>query len=147
MYEATVTLVGNAATAVEYRETANGPVARFRMAVTPRRWDRQNATWSDGPTSFYTIFAWRGLATNVSGSVSVGDPVLVHGRLRVREAEPAGQERDGGGRDGRDGGGRRTYVDVDAISVGHDLGRGTSAFRRVGRAAAGADTGEPVPAA
>lgn len=145
MYETTVTLVGNAATAVEYRETTAGPVARFRMAVTPRRWDRQNSGWSDGPTSFYTVFAWRGLAANLSGSLSVGDPVLVHGRLRVREVDPIGpagehREREGHGGPGGDGG-RRTFVDVDALAVGHDLNRGTSAFRRVARPAGGAAGG------
>ncbi|MEU3597967.1 single-stranded DNA-binding protein [Streptomyces sp. NPDC006798] len=142
MYETTVTLVGNAATAVEYRETGAGPVARFRMAVTPRRRDRQTAGWSDGPTSFYTVFAWRGLAANLSGSLSVGDPVLVHGRLRVREVDltgPAGENRERDGHGGRGGdGGRRTFVDVDALAVGHDLNRGTSAFRRVARPAGAA---------
>ncbi len=41
MNETLVTLVGNAATAVEFRETATGGMARFRFAVTPRRWDRE----------------------------------------------------------------------------------------------------------
>ncbi|AZK94116.1 MULTISPECIES: single-stranded DNA-binding protein [Streptomyces] len=153
MSETTVTLVGNAATGVEYRETVNGPVARFRMAVTPRRWDRLRSVWTDGPTSFYTVFAWRGLAANVSGSVSVGDPLLVHGRLRVREVERKGEE---GGAEGavgavgpggvREAGpgrmgdsGRRVFVDIDAIAVGHDLNRGTSAFRRSTRPVAGTD--------
>ncbi|MGV9313698.1 single-stranded DNA-binding protein [Streptomyces sp. NPDC003691] len=197
MSETTVTLVGNAATGVDYRETVNGPVARFRMAVTPRRWDRGRSVWTDGPTSFYTVSAWRGLAANVSGSVSVGDPLVVHGRLRVREvdlrpeageraaggsppggsgsegpwgrqepgADPggpgqgpgqgqlpegpgAGRQTDGRQADGRRAAGRpgdasrRTYVDIEAIAVGHDLNRGTSAFRRAARAT----TGVAVPA-
>ncbi|MEW1545694.1 single-stranded DNA-binding protein [Streptomyces tsukubensis] len=154
MSETTVTLVGNAATGVEYRETVNGPVARFRMAVTPRRWDRLRGVWTDGPTSFYTVFAWRGLAANVSGSVSVGDPLLVHGRLRVREVERKGEEGGAGGPVGAVGSGglreagpgrmgdpgRRVFVDIDAIAVGHDLNRGTSAFRRAARPVAGTDT-------
>ncbi|MFJ8231273.1 single-stranded DNA-binding protein [Streptomyces sp. NPDC094448] len=158
MSETTVTLVGNAATGVEYRETVNGPVARFRMAVTPRRWDRLRSVWTDGPTSFYTVFAWRGLAANVSGSVSVGDPLLVHGRLRVREVERKGEEGGAAGpvatagpggaagpvgareaESGRAGDpGRRVFVDIDAIAVGHDLNRGTSAFRRAIRPVTGA---------
>ena len=40
MNETVVTLVGNAATGVEFRETATGGMARFRFAVTARRWDR-----------------------------------------------------------------------------------------------------------
>ncbi|MFB7230856.1 single-stranded DNA-binding protein [Streptomyces fimicarius] len=119
MNETLVTLVGNAATAVEFRETATGGMARFRFAVTPRRWDREKQLWADGRTSFYTVWSWRTLATNLAGSVSVGEPLVVHGRLKVREEEQAGQ--------------RRTFVDVEAVAVGHDLSRGTAAFRRAAR--------------
>lgn len=120
MNETMVTLVGNAATAVEFRETATGGMARFRFAVTPRRRDRETQLWTDGPTSFYTVWAWRALAANLAGSVAIGEPLLVHGRLKVRE-----EERDGG---------KRVFVDVEAVAVGHDLSRGTAAFRRVARA-------------
>ncbi|MDH2393961.1 single-stranded DNA-binding protein [Streptomyces sp. HNM0663] len=116
MNDTMVTVVGNVATNVEYRETASGGMARFRFAVTPRRRDRQSGSWSDGPTSFYTVFAWRSLAMNLAGSVGVGEPLLVHGRLKVREEE----------RDGR----QRTFVDIEAVAAGHDLTRGTTAFRR-----------------
>ncbi len=125
MNETLVTLVGNAATGVEYRETVGGGMARFRFAVTPRRWDRGKQLWTDGHTSFYTVWAWRALAANLCGSVSVGEPLVVHGRLRVREDE----------REDR----RRTSVDVEAVAVGHDLSRGTAAFRRVMRAGPGLD--------
>lgn len=120
MNETLVTLVGNAATGVEFRETQSGGMARFRFAVTPRRWDREKQLWADGHTSFYTVWAWRTLASNLTGSVSVGEPLVVHGRLKVREEEREGQ--------------RRTFVDIEATAVGHDLTRGTSAFRRVVRA-------------
>ncbi|WP_103536900.1 MULTISPECIES: single-stranded DNA-binding protein [unclassified Streptomyces] len=120
MNETLVTLVGNAATAVEFRETATGGMARFRFAVTPRRWDREKQLWADGRTSFYTVWSWHTLAANLAGSVSVGEPLVVHGRLKVREEEQAGQ--------------RRTFVDVEAVAVGHDLSRGTAAFRRAARA-------------
>ncbi|WP_426363911.1 single-stranded DNA-binding protein [Streptomyces sp. E-08] len=119
MNDTTVTLVGNVATAVEYRDTAAGGVARFRFAVTARRWDRESGLWSDGNTSFYTVSAWRSLGANLAASVSVGEPLVVQGRLRVREEERDGQ--------------RRTFVDVAALAVGHDLSRGTAAFRRAAR--------------
>ncbi|MEV5602818.1 single-stranded DNA-binding protein [Streptomyces sp. NPDC052299] len=119
MNETLVTLVGNAATAVEFRDTATGGMARFRFAVTPRRWDRAKEAWADGHTSFYTVWAWRTLAANLTGSVAVGEPLVVHGRLKVREEEVEGQ--------------RRTFVDIEAVAVGHDLTRGTAAFRRVVR--------------
>ncbi|MER7805865.1 single-stranded DNA-binding protein [Streptomyces sp900116325] len=119
MNETVVTLVGNAATGVEFRETATGGMARFRFAVTARRWDREKHSWTDGHTSFYTVWAWRTLASNLAGSVAVGEPLVVHGRLKVREEERDGQ--------------RRTFVDIEALAVGHDLTRGTAAFRRVVR--------------
>lgn len=133
MNETLVTLVGNAATGVEFRETAAGGMARFRFAVTPRRWDREKDLWTDGHTSFYTVWAWCTLAANLTGSVSVGEPLVVHGRLKVRE-----EEREGG---------RRTFVDIEAVAVGHDLTRGTSAFRRVVRGEPGLTSRISRPAA
>ncbi|MEW2551931.1 single-stranded DNA-binding protein [Streptomyces zhihengii] len=139
MNDTLVTVVGNVATNVEYRDTAAGGMARFRFAVQSRRWDRTSGNWTDGPTSFYTVFAWRSLAANLAASVSVGEPLVVHGRLKVREE-------DGDGR-------RRTYVDIDALAAGHDLTRGTAAFRRAPRpeaqvsarqeSADGAEQGDP----
>ncbi|MEV0035145.1 single-stranded DNA-binding protein [Streptomyces sp. NPDC050804] len=121
MNDTVVTVVGNVATGVEFRESSTGGVARFRFAVGARRWDRQKNGWADGPTSFYTVWAWRALGANLAASVSVGEPLVVHGRLRVREDDRDGQ--------------RRVSADIDAVAVGHDLTRGTSAFRRAGRAA------------
>jgi single-strand DNA-binding protein len=121
MNETTVTLVGNVATEVKYRETASGiPSASFRLASTARRWDRERGLWVDAGTSFYTVWAWRWLAGNVSTSIGVGDPVVVHGRMRIREWEKDGQ--------------RYTTVEIDATALGHDLSRGTSVFRRASRA-------------
>ncbi|MEU0272433.1 single-stranded DNA-binding protein [Streptomyces sp. NPDC006307] len=119
MAETMVTVVGNVATSVDYRDTAAGGVAKFRLAARARRWDREKATWADGPTSFYSVSAWRTLGANLAASVAVGDPLVVHGRLKVREEEWEGQ--------------RRTFVDIDAVAAGHDLTRGTSAFRRAAR--------------
>lgn len=117
MNETTMTLVGNAATEVKYRETPAGiPVASFRLASTVRRWDRERSCWTDAHTSFYTVWAWRGLAGNVAGSISKGDPLIVRGRVRVSEWEKDGK--------------RHTSVEIEAGAIGHDLSRGTSAFRR-----------------
>lgn len=117
MNETMVTVVGNVATTPVFREVPSGALTRFRLAVTARRWDREKQLWLDGHTNFFTVLAWRGLAHNLSSSLSVGDPVVVHGRLRVREEERGGQH--------------WTSVDIDAVAVGHDMTRGTSAFRRV----------------
>lgn len=119
--ETMVTIVGNAATDVRYSTTSAGvPLASFRLASTERRYDRQQGAWVDGETSFVTVWAWRWMAENVVSSVSKGDPLLVAGKLRVREREQDGK--------------RTVTVDIDAWALGHDLSRGTSAFRRAVRA-------------
>ncbi|MFD9126107.1 single-stranded DNA-binding protein, partial [Kitasatospora sp. NPDC059571] len=129
MNETLVTIVGNVASTVSYAQTASGvPVANFRMATTERRFDRAAGDWVDGDTTWVTVVAWRWLATNLVSSVNKGDPVVVSGRLRVREW----------GEEGR----RRTAVEIDARSVGHDLARGTSAFRWAVR---GRDDRVPAP--
>ncbi|MFJ3226934.1 single-stranded DNA-binding protein [Streptomyces sp. NPDC086783] len=119
MNETMVCAVGNVATQPVYRELASGASARFRLAVTARYWDREKSTWTDGHTNFFTVWANRALATNVGASLSVGDPVIVQGRLKVRTEVRDGQS--------------WTSADIDAVAVGHDLSRGTSAFRRPSR--------------
>ncbi|WP_405624003.1 single-stranded DNA-binding protein [Streptomyces sp. NBC_00076] len=116
MNETMVCAVGNVATQPVYRELASGASARFRLAVTTRYWDREKSTWTDGHTNFFTVWANRQLATNTAASLNVGDPVVVQGRLKVRTEVREGQS--------------WTSADVDAVSIGHDLARGTSAFRR-----------------
>ncbi|MFD7016692.1 single-stranded DNA-binding protein [Streptomyces sp. NPDC059928] len=118
MNDTMVTLVGNVATQVEWRESATGGVARFRLAVTARRFDREKQCWVDGATSFYTVWAARTLGMNLTGSVSIGEPLVVHGRLKVRDEE-------------RKDGTRWFSADIDAVAVGHDMSRGTTVFRRV----------------
>ncbi|WP_063838297.1 single-stranded DNA-binding protein [Saccharothrix sp. ST-888] len=131
MNETLVTMVGNVASTVSYAETSAGvPVANFRMAATERRFDRATGDWVDGETSWITVVAWRRLAANVVSSVSKGDPVVVSGRLRIREW----------GEEDR----RRSAVEIDARVVGHDLGRGTSAFRWAVQARPEQVAGQPV---
>ncbi|WP_199566595.1 single-stranded DNA-binding protein [Streptomyces triticagri] len=116
MNETLVTLMGNVATTPVYRETGSGSVVRFRLAATSRRWDRERGVWADGHTNFFTVWAWRNLGANVVASVTLGEPLVVQGRLKVRHEE----------RDGR----RWMSADVEAVAVGHDLSRGTAVFRR-----------------
>ncbi|MET7351089.1 single-stranded DNA-binding protein [Streptomyces mirabilis] len=129
MNETMVCAVGNVATQPVYRELANGASARFRLAVTARYWDREKSAWTDGHTNFFTVWANRALATNVGASLSVGDPVIVQGRLKVRTEVREGQS--------------WTSADIDAVAIGHDLSRGTSAFRRPNKE--GDTTASPRP--
>lgn len=132
MNETMVCVVGNVATRPVYRETASGPAARFRVAVTSRYWDREKNAWADGHTNFFTVWANRQLATNAAASLSVGEPVIVHGRLKVRTETREGQQ-------------GWMSADIDAVALGHDLARGTTAFRRAQRPEQGAvpDRSEP----
>jgi single-strand DNA-binding protein len=117
-----VTLVGNVVSDVKYSTTIGGvPVANFRLAATDRRFDRQRQSWVDGDTSLFVVWSWRWLAENVLGSVGRGDPLLVTGRLRIREWE------NGEGRP------KGLVPEIEAAAIGHDLCRGTSAFRRAVR--------------
>jgi single-strand DNA-binding protein len=74
----TVTLIGNLTDDPELRFTPNGAaVANFRLAVTPRI--RQGDSWTDGETSFFRINCWRGLAENVTESLSKGARTIDRG--------------------------------------------------------------------
>jgi single-strand DNA-binding protein len=95
------------------------PVADFRLASTPRV---PRATgWTDGETTWITVKAFRSLAENAPASLRRGDPVLVFGRLRtsVWTREGVTYER----------------LELEASTIGHDLRRGTSSFRRAERTA------------
>ncbi|MBV1950527.1 single-stranded DNA-binding protein [Streptomyces sp. BV129] len=120
MNETVLCVVGNVATRPVYRELPSGPSARFRLAVTARYWDREKSLWTDGHTNFFTVWANRQLAVNVAASVEVGQPLVVQGRLKVRTEAREGQQ-------------AWASADIDAVTIGHDLTRGTAAFRRAAK--------------
>jgi len=90
----------------------------MRVAWTERRRDRVTGEWVDGNTSYVTVICWRKLGANVSLCVRKGDPIVVKGKLSVRNYEDKK-------------GVPRTAVEVEASSVGHDLSRGVASFQRV----------------
>jgi single-strand DNA-binding protein len=137
---ATVTLSGYVATEPYYRTTSNkgAPLTSMRVAWTSRFIDRETGEWRDGNTSFIDVNCWRQLAGNVAQSLRKGQPVVLTGRLQVREYE------DGDGK-------RRSRVSIEADSIGHDLYRGVTHFSRLGRSpgeavAAGLAAGEAIRA-
>lgn len=140
MNEAQVVLAGYVAREPKFRTTHNGySYTSLRVGYTPRRMDRDSGEWSDGGTSFVTVFCWRRLADNVATCVRKGDPVLVKGKLQVRPYT----DKDGA---------KRVAVEVEASSIGHDLNRGVANFQRaqrptgetaLERAASVAPPGEP----
>ena len=132
MYETTVTLQGYVGTDVTSRAAGDSVLATFRVACTPRRYQRRTETWVDGATQWYSVTAWRALADNCAQSLHTGDPVIVHGRLTV------------GSYVNRDGVEVHT-LEVEATHVGHDLTRGTAVFTKTQKAAP-ATSGEEVAA-
>jgi single-strand DNA-binding protein len=127
----TITVTGLVATTPRHLVTSEGlPITSFRLASTQRRFDRGEQRWIDGDTNWFTVTAFRQLATNVVGSVVKGQRVVVTGRLRVRDWRT--DEKNG------------TSVEIDADALGHDLGWGTAVFTRtvataVAEAASAAD--------
>jgi single-strand DNA-binding protein len=122
MNDTYVTVVGNAVDAPTHRQLENGTsVCNFRVASTARRFDRESGKWADGDSLFLKVACWRQLAENVVHSVGKGDPVVVVGRLYTRSYEVEGQ--------------RRSSYEMEAVTVGHDLCRGVSDFRRPARVA------------
>jgi single-strand DNA-binding protein len=117
--EAHISLSGYVATQPYYNETRTGvPSLSMRVAWTPRRLDRATGEWVDASTSFLRVLCYRKLAENAATCLRKGDPVVVRGRISVRDFEDKN-------------GLQRTAVEVDAISVGHDLSRGVATFQRV----------------
>lgn len=123
----TITVCGIVATELRHLVTETGiAITSLRLASPSRRWDRQTSAWTNGPTNWYTVTAFRSLATNVNRSLSKGDRVVVTGRVRIRTWE----------RDGRGG----TSVEIDAEGMGHDLAWGISNWMRLPRHVAEATT-------
>lgn len=120
MNDAYVTLVGNVvADPTHVRLDSGVHVASVRIASMSRRFDRALGRWRDACTLVLTVSCWRALAENVATSVRQGDPVVVTGRLRIRN-------------DPGKAGERRTSVEIEATTVGHDLSRGVAHFQRAG---------------
>jgi single-strand DNA-binding protein len=120
MYDTTMTLIGNLVDSPKLRKTKNGHfVASFRVASTPRRYDREQGGWVDGKTLFVTVTCWRALGENVAQSLRKGQPVVVFGRYLQREWEKDEA--------------LKTAYELEAIAVGHDLSRGVTNFEKVFR--------------
>jgi single-strand DNA-binding protein len=121
--ESNFCVAGYVATVPAPGTTRSGvPTLQMRVAWTPRKREQSTGNWADEPACFATVKCYRKLAENALMSVHKGEPVLVTGYLRIREY------------DAKDGS-RRTNVDVNATSIGHDLTRGVASFRRLPKAA------------
>lgn len=92
--ETPITVVGNVVADPELRFTPGGAaVANFRIASTPRTFDRTTNEWKDGDTLFLGVSVWRQQAENVVESLHRGDRVIVVGYLAQRQYEKDGERK------------------------------------------------------
>ena len=123
--ETVITVVGNLVDDPELRFTpAGAAVAKFRVASTPRVFDKQTNEWKDGEGLFLTCSVWRQAAEYVAESLTRGMRVIVQGQLRQRSYEKDGQ--------------KRTVYELDVHDVGPSL---KSATAKVTKASGGQGQG------
>jgi len=116
-----ITIAGNLVDDPELRFTPSGqPVARFRVASTPRFRDNSTGEWKDGDSLFLTCNVWRQAAENVAESLHRGTRVIVSGRLRQRSYETKEGE-------------KRTVYEVEVDDVGPSLRNASAKVNRVAR--------------
>ena len=116
--ETVITVVGNLVDDPELRFTPSGAaVAKFRVASTPRIFDRQTSEWRDGESLFLTCSVWRQAAENVAESLTKGTRVIVQGRLKQRSYE----DREGV---------KRTVFELEVDEVGASLRNATAKVTR-----------------
>jgi len=120
-----ITIAGNLVDDPELRFTPAGqPVARFRVASTPRFRDNTTGEWKDGDSLFLTCNVWRQAAENVAESLTRGMRVIVSGRLRQRSYETKEGE-------------KRTVYEVEVDDVGPSLRNASAKVNRASRNGAG----------
>lgn len=125
--ETVITVVGNLVDDPELRFTpAGAAVAKFRVASTPRVFDKQSNEWKDGEGLFLSCSVWRQAAENAAETLQRGMRVIVQGRLKQRSYE----DREGV---------KRTVYELDVEEVGPSL---KSATAKVTKASSGGSGGQ-----
>ena len=120
-----ITIAGNLVDDPELRFTPAGqPVARFRVASTPRFRDNASGEWKDGDSLFLTCNVWRQAAENVAESLTRGMRVIVSGRLRQRSYETKEGE-------------KRTVYEVEVDDVGPSLRNASAKVNKIVRSGSG----------
>jgi single-strand DNA-binding protein len=125
-----MTIAGNLVDDPELRFTPAGqPVAKFRIASTPRYLDKTTNEWKDGDSLFLTCNVWRQAAENVAESLTRGMRVIVSGRLRQRSYETKEGE-------------KRTVYEVEVDDVGPSLRNASAKVNKIARSGSGSGSGD-----
>ncbi|MET9245843.1 single-stranded DNA-binding protein [Nonomuraea sp. NPDC003709] len=115
-----ITLTGNvAAEPRQYSFDDGSKVTSLKVFSSHRYFDKKAGQWVDGDRVCFTVRCWRTLGDNVASSIRAGHPVVVSGKLRIREFGPEGD--------------RRFVPEIEASAVGHDLRWGTGVFAKPDR--------------
>jgi single-strand DNA-binding protein len=119
--DVTITVVGNLTDDPELRFTPSGAaVAKFRIASTPRNFDKASNEWKDGEPLFLACNIWRQAAENVAESLTRGSRVIVTGRLKQRSYET---------REGE----KRTVIELEVDEIGPSLKYATAKIAKMQR--------------
>ncbi|MGN9802040.1 single-stranded DNA-binding protein [Micromonospora sp. L32] len=122
--ETVITVIGNLTDDPELRFTPGGhAVAKFRVASTPRMFDKQSQEWKDGEPLFLSCSVWRDAAEHVAESLTRGARVIVVGRLRQRSYEKDGE--------------KRTVFELEVDEVGPSLRHATAKVTKAGKGGGG----------
>jgi single-strand DNA-binding protein len=123
--ETTITVIANMCDDPDLKFTPAGvAMARFRVASTPRVFDRASGEYRDGEPLFLTCTAWRELAEHAAESLSRGMRVVVVGRLRLSHWETEEGE-------------KRSAYGLDVDEVGPSLRFATAKVNKMTRSKAG----------
>ncbi|MFJ3283337.1 single-stranded DNA-binding protein [Streptomyces halstedii] len=116
--ECVITIIGNLVDEPELRFTPGGAaVAKFRVASTPRVFDKQANEWKDGEGLFLSCSVWRQQAEHAAETLQRGMRVIVQGQLKQRSYEKDGQ--------------KRTVYELDVHEVGPSLRNATAKVTKV----------------
>lgn len=124
-----ITIVGNLVADLELRFTPSGAaVTNFRVATTPRVFNRDTNQWEDGDAVFLTCNAWRDMAENIAETLTKGMRVIVTGKLKQRSYQT---------KDGEN----RTVYEIEVDEVGPSLRYATATVTRTDRQGGGQQQG------
>src|SRR6266436_3740369 len=124
-----ITIAGNLVDDPELRFTPSGqPVAKFRVASTPRFRDNSTGEWKDGDSLFLTCNVWRQAAENVAESLTRGMRGIVYGRLRQRSYETKEGE-------------KRTVYEIEADDVGPSMRNASATVTKSNRSGGSGGSG------
>lgn len=133
--ETMITVVGNLTDAPELKFLPSGAaVASFRVASTPRAFDRDSGQFKDGEPLFLSCTVWREMAESVAESLDRGHRVVVYGKLKQRSYTT---------RDGE----KRTVFEVDVEEIGPSLRYATAKVQKMARSGGNQAGGDRAPAA